>query len=68
MASMYAVYHGPAGLKRIAQRVASYTAILALGLRELGVKLRSDDGLRHAVPGHRRRAPPTSPHALSPRA
>ena len=24
MASMYAVYHGPQGLKRIAQRVASY--------------------------------------------
>jgi glycine dehydrogenase len=36
MASMYAVYHGPAGLKRIAQRVASYTAILAQGLRTLG--------------------------------
>ncbi len=42
MASMYAVYHGPAGLKRIAERVASYTAILAMGLRELGVKLRSE--------------------------
>lgn len=36
VASMYAVYHGPAGLKRIAQRVASYTAILAKGLGELG--------------------------------
>ena len=36
IASMYAVYHGPAGLRRIAQRVASYTAILAAGLRELG--------------------------------
>jgi glycine dehydrogenase len=42
IASMYAVYHGPAGLKRIAQRVASYTAILAQGLRELGVAVRSD--------------------------
>jgi glycine dehydrogenase len=41
IASMYAVYHGPAGLKRIAQRVASYTAILASGLKELGVKVRS---------------------------
>jgi glycine dehydrogenase len=41
MASMYAVYHGPAGLKRIAQRVASYTAILAQGLRDLGVPVRS---------------------------
>jgi glycine dehydrogenase len=36
MASMYAVYHGPAGLKRIALRVASYAAILAQGLRSLG--------------------------------
>ena len=36
VASMYAVYHGPQGLKRIAQRVASYTAILAAGLEQLG--------------------------------
>jgi glycine dehydrogenase len=36
VASMYAVYHGPAGLKRIAQRVAAYTAILARGLEQLG--------------------------------
>jgi glycine dehydrogenase len=39
VASMYAVYHGPVGLKRIAQRVASYTAILAKGLQELGFPL-----------------------------
>ncbi|HZY20560.1 MAG TPA: aminomethyl-transferring glycine dehydrogenase [Ramlibacter sp.] len=38
VASMYAVYHGPAGLKRIAQRVASYTAILAQGLERLGYR------------------------------
>ena len=36
VASMYAVYHGPEGLRRIAQRVAAYTAILAAGLRQLG--------------------------------
>ena len=36
MASMYAVYHGPQGLKRIAERVAAYTAIFVHGLRELG--------------------------------
>jgi len=36
MASMYAVYHGPAGLKRIAERVARYTAILRAGLAQLG--------------------------------
>jgi glycine dehydrogenase len=39
VASMYAVYHGPQGLKRIAQRVASYTAILAKGLQSMGVQL-----------------------------
>jgi glycine dehydrogenase len=39
VASMYAVYHGPEGLKRIALRVASYTAILAEGLKSLGCKL-----------------------------
>jgi glycine dehydrogenase len=36
VASMYAVYHGPDGLKRIARRVASYAAILAAGLKDLG--------------------------------
>lgn len=39
IASMYAVYHGPEGLKRIAQRVASYTAILADGLKAMGLKV-----------------------------
>jgi len=42
VASMYAVYHGPQGLTRIAQRVAAYTAILARGLRQLGCELTSD--------------------------
>lgn len=36
VASMYAVYHGPQGLKRIALRVASYAAIFAKGLEQLG--------------------------------
>jgi glycine dehydrogenase len=36
VASMYAVYHGPQGLTRIAQRVATFTAILAKGLAQLG--------------------------------
>lgn len=42
VASMYAVYHGPQGLKRIAERVASYTAILASGLEKLGQPIRGD--------------------------
>ncbi len=36
IASMYAVYHGPHGLKRIAQRVARLTAMLTHGLRGMG--------------------------------
>jgi glycine dehydrogenase len=39
IASMYAVYHGPQGLARIAQRVATLTAILARGLLQLGYQL-----------------------------
>ncbi len=39
IASMYAVYHGPQGLKRIAQRVAAYTALLARGLQEMGYSI-----------------------------
>jgi glycine dehydrogenase len=36
MASMYAVYHGPEGLKQIALRVRALTATLAEALRRLG--------------------------------
>ena len=39
IASMYAVYHGPAGLTRIAQRVAALTAVLAQGLEQMGREL-----------------------------
>ena len=39
VASMYAVYHGPQGLTRIAQRVAALTAILAQGLEQMGREL-----------------------------
>lgn len=39
MASCYAVYHGPQGLKRIAERVAALTAILAAGIEQAGFKL-----------------------------
>jgi len=37
MAGMYAVWHGPAGIKRIAERVAYLTAFLRAELAELGV-------------------------------
>ncbi len=36
MASMYAVYHGPEGLKKIARRIHSLTCRLAEGLDRLG--------------------------------
>jgi glycine dehydrogenase len=42
VASMYAVYHGPQGLKRIAQRVATFTAVLAQGLASLGWSTTND--------------------------
>ncbi|HEY5752370.1 MAG TPA: aminomethyl-transferring glycine dehydrogenase [Chthoniobacterales bacterium] len=39
IASTYAVYHGPAGLKAIATRVNQLTDVLAVGLRQGGVKI-----------------------------
>ena len=42
MASMYAVYHGPEGLKRIAQRIHQLTVILAAGLERLGYNIASE--------------------------
>jgi len=37
MAGMYGVYHGPRGIRRIAERVHTLAAILAGGLRRLGL-------------------------------
>lgn len=37
MAGMYAVYHGPEGLKHIANKVHSHTAALVEGLEQLGL-------------------------------
>jgi glycine dehydrogenase len=39
VASMYAVYHGPEGLRQIANRVHAFTTTLAQGLQELGCKI-----------------------------
>ncbi len=39
MAGMYAVYHGPEGLRRIAERVHGLTLVVAEGLRRLGYTL-----------------------------
>ncbi|WP_044042195.1 aminomethyl-transferring glycine dehydrogenase [Caballeronia insecticola] len=42
MASMYAVYHGPEGLKTIAQRVNRVASIFAAGIRKLGYAIAND--------------------------
>jgi glycine dehydrogenase len=42
MAGMYAVYHGPRGLTRIARRIHALTTMLALGLKRLGYDLGDD--------------------------
>ncbi|WP_304639167.1 aminomethyl-transferring glycine dehydrogenase [Pseudomonas sp.] len=55
IASFYAVYHGPEGLKTIAQRVNRLTAILAAGLEAKGIKRRNAhffDTLTLDVGGH----------------
>jgi glycine dehydrogenase len=54
MASMYAVYHGPAGLAGIAERVRQDTTLLAHRLRERGYELANEtwfDTLTVHVPG-----------------
>jgi glycine dehydrogenase len=53
-ASMYAVYHGPTGLTRIARRTHRYTAVLAAALRAGGVEVEHTsffDTLSLRVPG-----------------
>ncbi len=42
MASMYAVYHGPEGLKRIAQRVHALTSMLFDALQDAGYGVHDD--------------------------
>src|SRR3546814_20672461 len=54
LAALYAVYHGPDGLARIALRVQRLTGILAAGLARLGIADENDSffyTLTLAVPG-----------------
>ncbi|HEU0090390.1 MAG TPA: aminomethyl-transferring glycine dehydrogenase [Pseudonocardiaceae bacterium] len=54
MAAMYAVYHGPQGLRDIARRTHRMAAVLAAGLRGGGVEVTSDaffDTVFATVPG-----------------
>ncbi len=43
MASMYAIYHGPDGLRRIAERVHGLAVVLAAGLRQLGFDVAAEE-------------------------
>ena len=54
VASMYAVYHGPEGLRSIATRTHRYAAVLARALADGGVEVASEeffDTLTAVVPG-----------------
>ncbi len=54
VASMYAVYHGPEGLRRIAQRTHDHASRIAASLRAGGVEVVNDtwfDTLTVSVPG-----------------
>ncbi|SKC62064.1 aminomethyl-transferring glycine dehydrogenase [Krasilnikoviella flava] len=54
VASMYAVYHGPDGLRAIAERTHARAAAVAAGLRAAGVTVEHDvffDTVRAVVPG-----------------
>ena len=54
VASMYAVYHGPDGLRQIALRTHRYAAVLATALREAGMDVRHEgffDTVTVDVPG-----------------
>ena len=42
MAGMYAVYHGPEGVRRIAERVHAFTTLLAKALLRMGYRLAHD--------------------------
>lgn len=59
MASMYAVYHGPEGLKDIASRIHHLTNVMAEGLHRLGCEVRSSaffDTIRvksHSLPAEK---------------
>ena len=54
MAAMYAVYHGPAGLARIARRVHGHATALARALRAGGIEVETEhffDTITARVPG-----------------
>ena len=63
MASMYAVYHGPAGLVAIAKRVGTLRAACAAPCSDGGLEVEHDGVLRH--PHRRSRVAPTRSSAAA---
>ncbi len=61
MAAMYAVYHGPEGLKAIATRVHAMTRALDGALKTLGYEQQNTELLRHAAHQGRRGAGQADP-------
>jgi glycine dehydrogenase len=55
IAGLYAAWHGPDGLRRIANRVHRLTCTLASGAHRRRPHTRSHDVVRHAAGGRRRR-------------
>jgi glycine dehydrogenase len=50
MAAMYACYHGPSGLKQIAQRVHSLACVLGASLEKAGFHVGESDSTSQALP------------------
>ncbi|HAN71120.1 MAG TPA: glycine dehydrogenase (aminomethyl-transferring) [Actinobacteria bacterium] len=54
ISSMYALYHGPEGIRRIAERTHDRARVLASGLRQAGLELHTGDlfdTVRWSMPG-----------------
>ena len=43
MAALYSIYHGSAGIKKIASRIHRYTTILAMGLQKSGIQIANNN-------------------------
>src|SRR2546426_10686795 len=63
-AGMYAVYHGPDGIARIAARVHEHTALLADALKRLGYRLAPAEVFDPPPPGTH--APPATNNPPAP--
>ncbi len=68
MASTYAVYHGPEGIRAIARRIRQMTSLFALGLNKIGFTVESDrsfDTLRISTPDAQQIFDSAAEHAIN---